>query len=156
MSSSTDDADNTRTRTCAIDKEGDDSIKDIAATKQLTLQIDNLSIENEESHIPSAMASTNNADNIDNVTTCAACGKEGEEVSMNICNKCKTVHYCNVSCKKKHKSKHKKKCDRRVAELHDVDLFKEPSPREECPICMLPLPLDTGQSSFKSCWPPPS
>ena len=45
---------------------------------------------------------------------------------MNICNKCKTVHYCNVACKKKHKSKHKKKCDRRVAELHEEALFSEP------------------------------
>ena len=31
-----------------------------------------------------------------------------------------------------------------------MDLFKEP-PREDCPICFLPLPLDTGQTEFKSC-----
>ena len=28
-----------------------------------------------------------------------------------------------------------KKCDRRAAELYDKALFKEPPPREECPIC---------------------
>ena len=147
MSSSTD---NTKTRTCAVDKEGDDSIKDIAATKQLTLQIQDLSIENEESDTPTL--STNNADNTNNNNiTCAACGKEGEEDSMNICNKCKMVHYCNAVCKKKNKSKHKKKCDRRVAELYDEALFNEPPPREDCPICFLPLPLGAGQTRFKSC-----
>ena len=137
MSSSIDNADNTST--CVEDNEGDGSTEDISA-KQLALQIDHLSIENEGCDIPTAiMASTNNADNTDNITIlCAACGKEGEEVNvnMNICNKCKMVYYCNVTCKKKHKSKHKKKCDRRVAELHDVDLFKESLPREECPICI--------------------
>ena len=70
---------------------------------------------------------------------------------MNICNKCKMAHYCNAACKKKHKSKHKKKCDRRVAELYDEALFKDHPPNEDCPICMLPLPLDTGQTEFKSC-----
>ena len=70
--------------------------------------MEDLSIENEEGKTPSAMASTNNADNTtENIATCAACGKEGEEAgSMNICNKCKMVHYCNAACKKKHKSKH--------------------------------------------------
>ena len=74
------------------------------AAKKLTLQTDHLSIENEESHIPSATESTISAKNI---ITCAACGKEGEDDNMNICNKCKMVYYCNVACKKKHKSKHK-------------------------------------------------
>ena len=85
----------------------------------------------------------------DEVDRCANCGKEGND--LNICNKCKTVKYCNVTCKKKHKSKHKKKCDRRVAELHDEALFNESPPPEECPICMLPLPIDAGQTEFKSC-----
>ena len=148
MSPSTDNAYNTST--CVEDKVGDGSTEDVAA-KQLVLQIDHLSIENEGGDIPTAMASTDNADNTDNVTTCAACGNEGDKESMNICNKCKMVYYCNAACKKKHKSKHKKKCDRRVAELHDVDLFKASLPREDCPICFIPLPLDADQSSFQSC-----
>ena len=53
----------------------------------------------------------------DDVSTCANCGKEGNSNDMNTCNKCKEVKYCNVVCKKKHRSKHKKKCERRVAEL---------------------------------------
>ena len=108
--------------------------------EKLTQQIEGLSIENDIGV---------------KIVTCAACGKEGEEDSMNICNKCKMVHYCNVACKKKHKSKHKKKCDRqckiRAAELYDDTLFKEPSPREECPICFLPLPIDARESFFNLC-----
>jgi len=74
------------------------------------------------------------------MSTCANCGKEGNSDDMNTCNKCKEMKYCNAACKKKHRSKHKKKCDRRVAELHDEALLKEPPLPEECPICMLPLP----------------
>ena len=55
------------------------------------------------------------------------------------------VTYCNASCKKKHRSKHKKACDRRVAELHDEELFKEHPPTDDCPICFLPLPVNAGE-----------
>ena len=76
-----------------------------------------------------------------NLSACASCGKEGSDSDMNTCNKCNMVQYCNAVCKKKHRSKHKKKCERRVAELHDEKLFKQPPPRDECPICFLILPL---------------
>ena len=72
---------------------------------------------------------------------------------MNSCNKCNLVAYCNAACKKRHKSKHKKKCEKQAAELFDDALFKEPPPREECPICMLPSPIydtHTGMN-FHSC-----
>ena len=88
---------------------------------------------------------------LDDVSTCAACGKEGNSDNMNICNKCKMVKYCNAACKKKHRTKHKKACERRAAELHDEQLFKEPPPREECPICMLLLPINSSQTLFKTC-----
>ena len=84
------------------------------------------------------------------MSTCAACGKEGSSDDMNTCNKCKSVKYCNAACKKKHRTKHKKACERRVAELYDEQLFKEVEP-EECPICFLPIPLNANQSIFKSC-----
>ena len=85
----------------------------------------------------------------DVVDVCANCGKEGSD--LNICNKCQMVQYCNAACKKKHRSKHKKKCERRVAELHNEALFKPPPPPADCPICMLTLPsLDTG-SKYKMC-----
>ena len=82
---------------------------------------------------------------------CAACGKEGDGDTMNTCNKCDLVRYCNAECQKKHRSKHKKKCERRMAELYDEKLFKEPPPPEECPICMLPQPIHMSESTFFSC-----
>jgi len=86
----------------------------------------------------------------DNMSTCASCGKEGNSDNMNTCNKCKSVKYCNAACKKKHRSKHKKACERRVAELHEEALFKEVE-RDECPICMLLLPIDSTHALFKTC-----
>ena len=85
--------------------------------------------------------------------TCANCGK-GEECSGNLkaCTACKLVKYCNRNCQIAHRPHHKKTCKKRAAELHDEALFEEHVP-EECPICMLPLPLyenHTG-TSFHSC-----
>lgn len=93
--------------------------------------------------------STSNTDT-DTITICAACGKEGKSDNMNTCNKCKSVKYCNASCKKKHRKKHKKACERRVAELYDEKLFKEVEP-EECPICFLPMPIKADDTTFESC-----
>lgn len=87
---------------------------------------------------------------LDNITTCANCGKEGDSNDMNMCNKCKSVKYCNAACKKKHRKKHKKSCEKRMAELHEEALFKEVEP-DECPICLLTLPLDTGNAQFQTC-----
>ncbi|MDB4430403.1 zinc finger MYND domain-containing protein [bacterium] len=94
------------------------------------------------------MASVNNTTTITNFN-CASCGKVGG--NLNMCNKCNMVKYCNAACKKKHRSKHKKACEKRVSELHDDALFKEHPPREDCPICFLPLPLDPGQTNFHPC-----
>ena len=69
-------------------------------SEHLTQQIGELSINN------------------DILTICANCGKEGND--LNTCNSCDLVAYCNAACKKKHRTKHKKKCERRVAELHDI------------------------------------
>ena len=81
---------------------------------------------------------------------CANCGKEGSEVT-NTCNKCKEVMYCNAACKKRHRHKHKKECERRVAELHDEKLFKQPPPMEDCPICFLRLPSLMSGSTYMAC-----
>ena len=86
--------------------------------------------------------------------TCANCGK-GEECSgdLKACTACMMVKYCNRECQIAHRPQHKKACKKRAAELYDEKLFKEP-PRDECPICMLPLPLygncHTGVA-FHSC-----
>ena len=85
------------------------------------------------------------------LSTCANCGKEGSDSDMNTCNKCKSVKYCNAACKKKHRSKHKKKCDRRVAELHDEKLFKQPPPEEDCPICFLLMPSLWSGDKYMTC-----
>jgi len=86
---------------------------------------------------------------LDDMSVCANCGKEGKNGDMNNCNKCKSVKYCNAACKKKHRTKHKKACERRVAELHEEK--QEHPPNEECPICLVPLPITANLSSFQSC-----
>ena len=88
---------------------------------------------------------------LDDVTTCASCGKEGKDSDMNTCNKCNMVKYCNAACKKKHRKKHKKACERRVAELHDEALFKQPPPNQDCPICFLRLPNLASGTVYMAC-----
>jgi TPR repeat protein len=51
-----------------------------------------------------------------------------------------SVKYCNAECQKKHWPTHKKVCKRRAAELRDEALFKDPPPKEDCPICFLQMP----------------
>ena len=87
-----------------------------------------------------------------NMKKCANCGK-GEENSdsLKACTACKLVKYCNRECQIAHRPLHKTECRRRAAELHDEALFKEHPPREDCPICLLPLPLAANQTTFKSC-----
>ena len=88
----------------------------------------------------------------DTITLCANCGK-GEESAgdLKACTACKMVKYCNRDYQIAHRLQHKKACKKRAAELHDDALFKDPHPREDCPICMLPLPIDPGKSSFYPC-----
>ena len=107
-----------------------------------------------EEELISEMLSQQNIEDLSNnendVSTCANCGKEGS--NLNICNKCKEATYCNAACKKKHRPKHKKQCERRVAEKHDEALFREPPPLYgECPICFLLLPIMNSGKSYMSC-----
>ena len=46
---------------------------------------------------------------------------------------------------------YKMPCKKRSAELFDEELFKDAPEREECPICMLPLPFDDDQRAFNEC-----
>jgi len=85
-----------------------------------------------------------------NISVCANCGKEGSDIN-NTCNKCNSVMYCNAACKKKHKNKHKKQCERIVAALHEEALFKQPPTLEDCPICFQLLPSHEKGSIYKSC-----
>ena len=73
--------------------------------------------------------------------TAVPSGKEdGGGVSLKTCKPCMLVKYCDASCQHKHWPKHKKQCKLRAAELHDEALFKDPPPKEDCPICFLPMP----------------
>ena len=89
---------------------------------------------------------------IDDIIVCANCGK-GEESAgdLKACTACKMVKYCNRDCQIAHRPQHKKACKKRAAELHEEALFKEPPPREDCPICFLPLPIAMDEQSFQSC-----
>ena len=38
-----------------------------------------------------------------------------------------------------------------MAELHDIELFKQPPLKKDCPICMLPLPSLHSGKRYKAC-----
>ncbi|KAL9186754.1 hypothetical protein ACHAXT_010474 [Thalassiosira profunda] len=80
---------------------------------------------------------------------CAACGTAGEGLKK--CVACKTVRYCNRECQIAHRPAHKRACKQKAAELFEEALFRPPPPREECPICFLPLPLSDRRSMYRSC-----
>ena len=85
---------------------------------------------------------------------CASCGiTAGDDISLKKCNACKSVRYCSVNCQKEHRPQHKRDCKKRSAELRDELLFKQPesSHNGDCPICLLPLPLDTDQCTISTC-----
>ena len=85
---------------------------------------------------------------------CANCGKEGGDgFKLKNCTACFLVKYCSVACQKSHRKQHKKECRKRATELKDEALFSRG--REccfgDCPICMLPLPLEDDQNCVNTC-----
>ena len=85
---------------------------------------------------------------------CASCGiAEIDEIKLKTCAACKSLRYCSVECQKKHWPHHKRACKKRMAELRDELLFRQPESSNlgDCPICCLPLPLDPQQSLLSSC-----
>ena len=72
------------------------------------------------------------------ISVCCASALGG--VNLKTCKRCMLVKYCNASCQHKHWPKHKILCKERAAELRDEALFKYPPPKEDCPICFLPMP----------------
>src|SRR6056300_838175 len=84
---------------------------------------------------------------------CASCGKaEIDDVKLMKCA-CNLVKYCSVECQKNHRPQHKKTCKKRLAELRDDRLFRQPDESHlgECPICCLPMPLDNNKWTINSC-----
>jgi hypothetical protein len=85
---------------------------------------------------------------------CASCGKvEVGDVKLKICTACKLVKYCGVDCQKNHRPQHKKACKKRMAEIRDDRLFRQPDESHlgECPLCCLPLSLDMDESVINNC-----
>lgn len=88
---------------------------------------------------------------------CASCGiTGGDDIKLKNCTACKLVKYCGVECQRNHRSRHKRACKKRAAELYDEMLFKQPESSHlgDCPICFLPLPIDahrSGSAAYHSC-----
>jgi len=93
-----------------------------------------------------------NTSELDKMSACANCGK-GEEAAINLkaCTACKLVKYCSRECQIAHRPQHKKECKRRAKELHDEKLFKQPPPIEDCPICMIRLPMLGSGRVYMAC-----
>ena len=98
--------------------------------------------------------STNKVEELEGADeVCACCGiAAGDDVKLKNCA-CNLVKYCTVDCQKNHRSRHKKACKKRLAELHDKQLFTQPDSNYlgECPICCLPLSIDLKKSILMSC-----
>jgi len=77
--------------------------------------------------------------------------KEDEGDNLKSCTACKMVKYCNRECKVAHRPQHKKECRKRAKELHDEELFKQPPPEEDCPICFLRLPTLESGRKYQTC-----
>ena len=91
---------------------------------------------------------------INDDTCCASCGiAANDDIKLKKCNACHLVKYCGVKCQREHRSKHKRECKKRAAELRDEILFKQPESNHhgECPICCLPLALDAKKSAMMTC-----
>ena len=84
---------------------------------------------------------------------CASCGKAAvDEIKLKKCA-CNLVKYCTVDCQKYHRPQHKKACKKRMAEIREDRLFRQPDESHlgECPLCCLPLPLDPKKYGTFSC-----
>eukprot|EP00574_Skeletonema_japonicum_P010732 CAMPEP_0201718122 /NCGR_PEP_ID=MMETSP0593-20130828/3694_1 /ASSEMBLY_ACC=CAM_ASM_000672 /TAXON_ID=267983 /ORGANISM="Skeletonema japonicum, Strain CCMP2506" /LENGTH=296 /DNA_ID=CAMNT_0048208339 /DNA_START=3 /DNA_END=890 /DNA_ORIENTATION=+ len=87
-------------------------------------------------------------------SSCASCGiAEVDDIKLTECDNCDLVRYCSIKCQKEHKSEHEEACTTRAIDLRDELLFKQPESTHlgDCPICMLPLPIDPTKSTIVSC-----
>ena len=85
---------------------------------------------------------------------CASCGIAGvDDIKLVPCDGCDLVKYCSINCQRDHISRHLLACKQRAAELKDEILFKQPESTHmgDCPICCLPLPIDTEKYTLNTC-----
>jgi hypothetical protein len=90
----------------------------------------------------------------DDTCCCACCGIAAvDDIKLKKCTACKQVRYCSVECQKYHRPKHKRECKKRAAEIRDKILFKLPESTHlgDCPICLIPLPLEERKYGMKTC-----
>ena len=88
------------------------------------------------------------------VLCCASCGiAEVDDIKLVPCDGCDLVCYCSDECREEHKSEHKEACKERAAELREELLFKQPESTHwgDCPICMIPLPIDVDKCTISGC-----
>ena len=88
-------------------------------TASLTMDTSFKKDDNCESGGDNKTIMTTNANLNDNMSLCAACGKSGDDLRE--CTACRLVKYCNRDCQISHRSKHKKLCKQRAAELSAGD-----------------------------------
>jgi len=110
---------------------------------------------------------------LDDTSMCAACGKSDEGINLKWCNACKMVKYCNRECQIAHRPKHKQECRQRAWEIQngynidnvagdlskklsisDDKLFQEPPAKEDCPICLQPIPYTGGLCGVQCTYHP--
>eukprot|EP00956_Cyclotella_meneghiniana_P016434 scaffold25946_cov24-Cyclotella_meneghiniana.AAC.2 len=80
---------------------------------------------------------------------CASCGKA--DANLKACKACKLVKYCGVECQVTHRPAHKKACREKAKDLFDQKLYAQPPKRDECPICMIPLPCNDIECTYMPC-----
>eukprot|EP00984_Skeletonema_dohrnii_P020459 scaffold9984_cov148-Skeletonema_dohrnii-CCMP3373.AAC.10 len=88
------------------------------------------------------------------IMCCASCGiAEVDDIKLKECNDCDLVRYCSDECQQDHRPQHEAMCKERVAELRNEILFRQPESSHlgDCPICFLPLSIDTDMSMLQSC-----
>eukprot|EP00984_Skeletonema_dohrnii_P009713 scaffold3733_cov77-Skeletonema_dohrnii-CCMP3373.AAC.2 len=115
--------------------------------------------EVEEAGSIGVSAASGKAGEIDMSSCCASCGiaeAEVDDIKLTKCDdSCKLVRYCSGSCQQDHRPKHEAMCKKRVAELRDRDdlLFEQPesSHHGDCPICFLPLAIDSSKCVMMTC-----
>ena len=85
---------------------------------------------------------------------CANCGvAEVDDIKFKDCDGCDLVKYCGDGCQENHREQHSEECKKRAKELHDNNLFNPPerSHLGDCPLCFLPMPLDTTSAFWACC-----
>jgi hypothetical protein len=84
---------------------------------------------------------------------CVQCGKLGGDsgVALKKCSSCHLVRYCSVECQRSHRPAHKKTCQEQAAKQIEEMLFADPPESEECPVCLLRLPINREQILYQSC-----